>query len=168
MFTERRIASKRVDALPRHLRNHKRTVESPENSGRKARCERVLPAIAATDHHVELARCEALEEVEHQLRRLLQVGRHDTEVLAGGCAESRTDRGHRSEIAGMQQQAGHESGIRQALLELAEAVVGAAVNDEDHLERLAVARFDFHGELVQRCDQRRYRSLVPVHGNDDG
>ncbi len=86
-------ASEHVDAALRHVLDDEAAIQRPEGLRRELRPPAVGPPRAVPEDHVHVAGGEPAMELERQLRRLLQIGREDGEVVAGAVAQSGGDRG---------------------------------------------------------------------------
>jgi hypothetical protein len=93
------VAPEDVDAAARHLGLDEPAVGGPEHTGRKPRRPRIVaPGAHAVDDVAGIA-LQATEEFDRELRRLLQIGRHDREIRPLRFLEAGTDRGERAEVA---------------------------------------------------------------------
>ena len=85
-----------------------------------------------------------LEEPQHEVRWLLQIGGHHREIRPAGFDEAGADRGERTEVARHLEHARDERHARKHLDEPVQRAVGTAIDDEDHFEFPANAAPELH------------------------
>jgi hypothetical protein len=145
----------------RHLAHHEAAVA--QQPGRDAAAQRIPALLARADDHLGLVLLQAAEELEHQLRRLLQVGRHRREVWPARGAQPNTDGRKGTVVARKQDKLGGEPGARQRVRQQRIRLVRAAVYDEDDLQpslKLLI-------EIAQRVHQIRDGLGIAIDGHDE-
>ena len=130
----------------------------------RARAERIVAALAHAEDDVAGVGLELAEELDDELRRLLQVRRHHGEVRSRGLDQSGADRGERAEVARHLEHLRVEARRAAAPRRARERAVRAAVDDEHDLERAAeLARRGARARRggpgsSPRCDRRGLRA----------
>ena len=158
------IAAEDVDAAVRHLRLHEPAIGRPEEIRREPRPPRIVARGAHAVDDVAGTALEAAEELDGELRRLLQIGRHHGEVRARRFDETGANRRERAEVARHLEELRGEARARQRFDQRRERAVGAAVDDEDDfepaVERAVHARRARRGdpESSPRCGRRGLRA----------
>ena len=127
---------------------------------------RVAPRIVARGAHavddVAGVALEAAEELDRELRRLLQVGRHHGEVRPRRFRETRANRRERAEVARHLEELGGEARARQRFDQRGERAIRAAVDDEDDLEPAVERAVDCRTSAARRSGNHL---LVAVDGD---
>jgi hypothetical protein len=84
--------------------------------------------------------------------RLLQIGRHDREELALTCGQAGADGREGTEVARQEQKLRAEGCLGQAGGQPQIGIVGAAVDDKDHLQFIAKLAVQARERLQERLD----------------
>src|SRR5690348_10985051 len=144
-------ASEDVDSAGRDLAHDEAAVEVPVQA--RSGVAAIVAAGSFPDDHVDLAAREPAEELDHELRRLLEIGCHHRDVPAARSAHAGSDRGEGAEVTGMVDDLSRDRAAGQGCEQLLPRIVGAAINDKDGLEPPFDLRLDSFDRLQKRLDR---------------